>query len=98
MNLCATISNVFLKVNFVMEIETAEPAAKTKNIAVSSFQILFGLDLILFPSAEVADKRCIVSRGKFPCKNKKCLDIAKVCDYADDCGDNSDEGTQCGTG
>lgn len=28
---------------------------------------------------------------EYTCANKKCIDRTKLCDFADDCGDSSDE-------
>ena len=34
-------------------------------------------------------------RDNFTCANGNCLEISKMCDSYNDCGDNSDEGTIC---
>ena len=33
--------------------------------------------------------------GEFTCSNRACVDMDRVCNFADDCGDYSDE-LQCG--
>ena len=34
-------------------------------------------------------------KDNFVCKNKKCIELFKLCDDNDDCGDNSDESEHC---
>ena len=37
----------------------------------------------------------VCSSKNFVCANGNCLEESKMCDYHDDCGDGSDEGTIC---
>lgn len=38
----------------------------------------------------------VCKNDEFKCSNDKCIPKIKMCDGANDCGDYSDEGKQCG--
>ena len=58
----------------------------------SNFQGAIAIDDVQFIDCQpplVSPTSCLPSQ--FTCRNKYCIDQNKQCDYANDCGDSSDE-------
>lgn len=54
----------------------------------------FKADLLSF-SVSFIEPQPVCPEHMFTCNNSVCVEVSRVCDYSDDCGDRSDE-SECG--
>nr|XP_015209861.1 PREDICTED: MAM and LDL-receptor class A domain-containing protein 1-like [Lepisosteus oculatus] len=53
------------------------------------------IDDISFQNCPLKDSQATCPGDEFQCSNLVCIDMGKICDFSDDCGDRSDE-IDCG--
>ena len=67
----------------------------TKKMLSSSMAFEFACDFVNNDLNYLRLESTSCPRDQFQCKNRKCISKNNLCNWRDDCGDNSDE-TFCG--